>query len=91
VRYSTPGLTSIESGSVTKNVSQSGLRFQISRLLKEGDALNLLIASPRKGDGPIRAAGRIVWTRESGKFDLEAGLAFTKIDSRDAARLVMTV
>ncbi|MFH1752713.1 MAG: PilZ domain-containing protein [Candidatus Omnitrophota bacterium] len=88
VRYSTVGLTAIESESVTQNVSQSGIRFHVSRLIKAGDALNLLINSPGKGESPIRASGKVVWTRESGKFDVEAGLAFTKIDSRDASRLV---
>jgi hypothetical protein len=88
VRYSKVGLAPVESSSFTKNVSRSGARLQISRLVKKGDTLKLEFYEPEKKESPIRAIGKIVWTREGGQFELDAGLQFTRIDPIDAGRLV---
>ncbi len=85
------GIGRIESCSLTKNISRSGMRLQVSRLVKKGDTLSLAISSPEKKDPAIEAMGRIVWTRESGDFELDAGLEFTKIDPHDAGRLVAVI
>jgi hypothetical protein len=89
VRYSTGGIASVESTSLTKNISRSGIRMPVSRLLKKGDQLRLTLSAPSRDSSHIYATGRIAWTREAGQFELDAGLEFTKIDPRDSERLVM--
>ena len=88
LRYATLGLASVEASSVTKNVSKGGARLQVSRLIKKGDALKLEIMPSDRQSPPIAAMGRIVWTKEGGGFEVDAGLRFTKISPSDAARLV---
>lgn len=88
VEYSTLGLASVESSSVTKNVSKAGLRLQLSRLIKKGDALKIRVSPSDRSSGPITAMGKVVWTKESDSFEFDAGLRFTRISPIDAERLV---
>ena len=88
VQYSTLGLASVESSSVTRNVSKAGLRLQLSRLIKKGDALKIKISPPDQSSSPITAMGKVVWTKESDSFEFDAGLRFTKIAPADAERLI---
>ncbi len=88
VRYSTLGLASVESSSVTRNVSKAGVRLQISRLIKKGDAIKVEIAPLDQQSSPITATGKVVWTREDNGFELDAGLRFTNISPADAQRLI---
>jgi len=89
VRYCTGGIASFESTSSTKNVSKTGVRLSISRLLKSGDTLRLMLFPPDDVNAPVQALGKVVWTREAGQFDLDAGVQFTKIAENDANRLVV--
>ena len=90
VKYSTKGNASIESYTVSKNVSRIGLRLPLTRLIKEGDILDLDIKTDAK-NAPVSALGKVVWTRTINRpapLELDAGIEFVKINPIDAGRLV---
>ena len=89
VRYATPGNVGIEGYTVTKDVSRVGTRLPITRIIRQGDILNLDI-DPNDHKGNISALGRVVWTRpieRPAPLELDAGVEFIKINSSDADRL----
>ncbi|MFA5147041.1 MAG: PilZ domain-containing protein [Candidatus Omnitrophota bacterium] len=93
VRYSTPGIAAIEGYTVSKNISRVGLRMPITRIVKEGDVINLDI-EPKHKEGPVSATGKVVWTRpinRLARLEMDAGVEFIKIDHSRANRLFESV
>ena len=91
VRYSKIGIAPIESCTITKNVSRTGVGLRLTRLVKKGDTLKLEFYPPATQNPPIQAIGKVIWTHEGGQFDLDAGLEFTRINPADAGKLVAVV
>lgn len=93
VKYSPRGDTETDNYTVSKNISKGGIRLPVSRVVKNGDTINLDIDISQKKGG-VSAIGKVRWVKEIGRpspLGLEAGLEFTKIDPRDVERLLKTV
>ncbi len=88
VIYSTLGVANVGASVVTSNVSRGGVKIPISRLIKKGDRLKLEIDAPDKKYPPIQAIGRVAWTREIGRFDIDSGIQFIRISPYDSNRLI---
>jgi len=86
VTYASMGLAAIEASTIAVNISLCGIRMLISRLIKQDDRVKLRI-DLRDNNQPVRAFGKVVWTREIGKFEMDAGIEFTKIEPADSNRL----
>ncbi len=93
VKYSTRGNATVESHTISKNVSRGGIRLPVSRIIRTGDLLNLDIDTNDK-KLRVSAIGKVRWTNSIGRpapLEFDAGVEFTKIDTRDAEKLVETV
>ena len=89
VKYSTKGNASIENYTVSHNVSRTGIRLPLTRLIREGDLLDLWIKTNNE-KGPVAALGTVAWTRpikRPAPLEIDVGLEFIKINSNDACRL----
>lgn len=92
VRYSTQGKASIESHTVTKNISRVGLCMPMTRIVKTGDLIDIAI-KPTDSDNHIAAVGKVVWAKKIERLaplELDAGVEFVKVDSNDVTRLLQT-
>jgi len=70
---------------VTKNVSPVGLRFEISRSLKESGEVALALCLPTT-DEPIRLTGRVVWQNKTSLEDnapYDVGIEVVDIEDGD--------
>ncbi len=90
VRYTTRGTASLESMTIAEDISRSGIRLPISRMVKAGDVLALYIY-PKEESGAISATGIVKWIQQrpkEQKLNVDAGIQFTDIESNDADRLI---
>ena len=90
VRYTTRGTASLESMTIAEDISRSGIRLPVSRIVKEGDVLALYIY-PREESGAVSATGVVKWTLHRPKeqrYNVDAGVQFTDIESSDVDRLI---
>lgn len=93
VRYSTKGIASIESHTVSQNISRVGIRIPVSRIIKKGDIINLDI-NPNDSKGPVSCVGKVVWTRKIERpaiLEQDAGVEFMRLDPNEAERLLEAV
>ena len=93
VKYSTKGKASIESYTVSKNISRIGIRIPVSRIIKNGDIINLDI-DPNDNKGPVAVVGKVAWIKEVDRpalLEVDAGVEFVKIDPAEVERLLKTV
>ena len=91
VNYSTIGVASIESRSVIKDISRSGVKLPVSRVVKKGDVVNLDIYTNPDLD-PFLARGRVKWIREDSSDSgpaIEAGIEFMDIRDHAINRLLL--
>ena len=93
VKYATKGKASLESYTVSKNISRVGICIPVTRIVKNGDLINLDI-DPNDKKGPVPAVGKVVWTKEVDRpalLEVDAGVEFVKIDPAEVERLLETV
>lgn len=78
VNYFTDSLAGIESDTTAEDISCSGMRMNVSRLLKRGNVLKLNV-TPYRGGDPVSILGQIVWTKlslQNPRFSVDAGIRF---------------
>ena len=73
----------------TENVSRSGLRMHVHKLIEEGRLLTLKIFNPSIKE-PIKVSAKVVWTAKNGagKYSGRMGLAFTHVGWTDSEKLI---
>jgi hypothetical protein len=90
VDYSSNGVASVYGSTVSDNVSKLGICIPVSRLVRKGSTLELVIHhSPTSS--PIHAVGRVRWTKptpEEPLYMVNAGIMFSEIDDASVEKLI---
>ena len=92
VKYTTKGKASLESYTVSKNISRIGICIPVSRIIKSGDVIKLDI-DPNDNKCPVAVVGKVAWTKEAARpalLEVDAGVEFVKIDPAEVERLLKT-
>lgn len=70
------------------NISPTGLHFISKEELKPGQRILININAPLLDDEPIRAAGRVIWTKESTQHQAyRVGVTFRRLSHTARTRL----
>ena len=90
VCYSTRGMASFGNHAIVENVSKVGLCVRISRLVKQGNVIKLIIHTENEYN-TIRALGMVRWVKEDSptpSLMVRAGIEFLEIDPFDVDKLL---